>query len=277
MTSAVRRLTALRLTYEDLVTHKAVLEKRLSNCGRPISSPTYPSTALSSSAPWNSTTRSAFTGLGSRYPPIPERSSSLQTSFSSFSSTPCPWKDNGFQQSLEGSASNDTTISVVFPQRKKSQLCLGQTLKRQEVHHWEDSAFKSIKLPPLSPSPLNPRPRPKHSGIELYPRERETAVTPKSNQETELETLKPSYREPGRAGTSYSHQEIVMEIAMVDVEIELVMMREWMLRLTEKEKRDRITSKAQVEGEKERGDLVQRQQVENGNTQARNLEIGKFF
>jgi len=69
-----------------------------------------------------------------------------------------------------------------------------------------------------------------------------------------------------------------MELAMVDVEIELVLMREWMPKLAEKKKKAKITSRAQMEDEKEESGLIQRQQVEKECTRSRTREeIGNFF
>jgi len=90
-----------------------------------------------------------------------------------------------------------------------------------------------------------------------------------------VETLKPSHQEHA---TLNSHQETVMELAMVDVEIELVLMREWMPKLAEKKKKAKITSRARTEDEKEESGLIQRQQVEKECTRSRTLEeIGNFF
>lgn len=273
MTSAVdlppnvRKLTALKLTRQELVTRKGVLEELLSSCGHPLS------VGLSTSASLESRARSASASPWTTYPQIPQRSSSLQTYISSFPSTPCPWKDDGLQQSRERLTSNNTAISVVVPQGKPSRLHPSQTPKSHKG--WFDSALKAVKLPSLRPKPLNPRPRPKRSDIKPPPGECETAATPSSNQETEVETLKPSHQEHA---TLNSHQETVMELAMVDVEIELVLMREWMPKLAEKKKKAKITSRARTEDEKEESGLIQRQQVEKESTRSRTLEeIGNFF
>lgn len=238
--------------------------------GCPLPLPTTSSTVLSLLDSLNSGTRSASASFGNTYLQIPERSSSLQTSISSFSSTPCPWKDEGSQRSLEETTTRNTATSVMFTQRETLPVYLGQTLTSHESYHWGDSAFHALELPPLSPTPLKPTPRHKHIGIKPHHRECTTAATLSSNQETEVETPQPNHRERSIAATLNSYQEILMEIAMVDVEIELVMMRAWMPRLPEKRRKAKITSRAQVECEKLECGLVQRH--------SRPLkEMGNFF
>lgn len=268
MTSAVdlppnvRKLTALKLTRQELVTRKGVLEELLSSCGYPLSA------GLSTSALLESRARSASTSPWTIYLQIPERSSSLQTHIFPFPSTPCPWKDDDLQQSRERATSNNTAISVVAPQGKPSRLPPSHTPKSHKG--WFGRALKAVEFPSLLPKPLTPRPRPKHRDIKppRGEREHETAATPSSNQETEAETPKPSYRQ---RATLDSHQETVMELAMVDVEIELVLMREWMPKLAGKKE------KAKIRCRQESG-LTQRQQVEHASTRSRPPEeFGNFF
>ncbi len=74
--------------------------------------------------------------------------------------------------------------------------------------------------------------------------------------------------------TLNTYQETEMEMLMVDVEIELVLMQEWMFRLAERRKRSKVMSRAQVEGKKGKGGPVHRKQVE----EVRILEErGNFF
>lgn len=90
-----------------------------------------------------------------------------------------------------------------------------------------DSAEKINDVAPLNPIPVEPN----SSGI------------------------KPSYYQRSIDVTINNHQKIILDMAIVDVEIENLWLRVWNLELAEKRKKTGMFGRVRDKGEKERGGL----------------------
>lgn len=239
-----RQLTMLRLILQNLETQKCALEEIMSKCGRPLSSPNAPSTVLPHLHSPNSRAHSTSTSSRSIYP---SRASSFDTTISSFSSTPCPWKDESFQQS-QGRAETKETPSATPPQHESSEPSTSQTSMSHGGQR-NDSAEKINDVAPLNPIPVKPN----SSGI------------------------KPSYYQRSMDVTINNHQNIILDMAIVDVEIENLWLREWNLEVAEKRKKTGMFGRVRDKGEKERGGPTLRQRVEKVGTWPKTLEEMRNF
>ena len=246
LSDSTRQLTMLRLTLQSLETQKRALEEIMSMCGRPLSSPNASSTVLSYLSSPNSRAHSTSTSSRSTYP---LRSSSFDTTISSFSSTPCPWKDENLQQSQERAETNKETASVTLRQHEPSKPSIDQASMFLGGQR-SDRAERMNDVPPLNPTPVGPN----SSGTKLPHYQRSMDVTLNNYQKT------------------------ILDIAVVDVQIENLWLREWNLELVEKRKKTGTFGRVRNKGEKERGGPRLRQQLVKVSTWPKTVqEMGNFF
>ena len=195
---SVRTYTYLLLRRQDLDSRKRVLEELLIKCDRPLSSPTTPSTISSSDSPLSTASSTRATS----YSTYPQRFSSLDTSISSFCSTPWPWKDKISQESLDGAKSNKETVSTAFPRWERSKPSMTQIATSHNPQSIE-IAQGNVEVEPLTPKP----------------------VKPKSH------VSKHHYHQNAMAATLSSYQDAELEIAILDLEIELVIFQSGAVKL----------------------------------------------
>ena len=203
----VRTYTYLLLRRQNLDTRKHVLEELIIKCGRPLSSPATPSTVLSSSVSPCSTASST---PASSYTTYPQRSSSLDTSISSFSSTPCPWKSTTSQHSLEAEAESDKDHagSATVARRECSILSANQlSVNLRSPRKKTNTAQQIAQLAPLTPNLVKPK------------------AKPSSN--------KHYYHRNAMAATVNSYQDTELEMVILDLEIELLIFRKWRHKIAE--------------------------------------------
>ena len=248
---SVHRLEALRVIRRSLNTKRCDLEDTISKCGRSLWSPIATSTESLSLSSTDSSTHSSSTSARSAYPP---RSLSLEHVASRFCSTPCPWKNESFQRPPDDAESTAKTPLSTLPPHKvfvPSADSRSRTLHAAQKHN---TAEESNEVAPLSPN---------HS---------------RSRTRSQPSTVTPHYYPSAMAKKLNEYQETILGLAIVELEIEMVYLREYNLGQARKYDETRTIKRATDRRNREEGQLVQFQQVEKASTWPRTLEeTGNFF